>query len=139
MSGSHQDRFQEERSLTARPENDDWIYHYRNYVPFADFYRKFILHAFGQVQLALGQDFTAWVIALTLKQLVVSIPEDAERTAAIQRRISAGDLSLLCERDLFNWEDISSDFASLFAFALYGTNSSPDPVVAPERSGRSGC
>ncbi len=109
----------EEDKDRAISEGQRWVGDYLERAPFLEIYIALTEHALTQLRLALGPRYGRSAVSDVLKIILRTsglTPGDA-----VTRRIEEGDLSLLSDFDLgIDWEDISAEFAHLFAYARYG-------------------
>lgn len=116
----------EERSLTAKDQTEDWVDHYLTHVPFEDIYRDLIVHIATELRVVLGNHLGQQVIAVMLEKLLRALSGWDD---TLKERVAAGDVSLLDDFDVnIDWQEMSSDFAHLFAFARYGYGRHIDPA-----------
>lgn len=116
----------EERSLTAQDQTEDWVDHYLAHVPFEDLYRDLFVHIATELSLFVGHRLGQELVAILLEKLIrtFSCWDDT-----LRERVDAGDLSLLRDFEIdFDWQEIAADFAHLFAFARYGYGRHIDPA-----------
>ncbi len=114
----------------AIQEGKGWVDDYMERAPFEELYVALTTHALTQLRLALGPRYGRSAVSDVLK-IILGTGGDTDRDDVVGR-IKKGDLSLISNFDLdIDWQDISAEFAHLFAYARYGYGRH----LNPEKSG----
>lgn len=114
----------------AAEEGEDWVLDYLHRVPFQDLHLAMAEHALSQLILALGPRYGMMAVSRVLEVIVFSVPPGDEGDA-IRRQIREGDIALLRDDSVdIDWQDLSAEFAHLFAYARYGYGRQIDPEAS---------
>ena len=119
-----------EDKARAIQEGEAWALDYLDRVPFEILYRALVGHALTQLPLALGPRYGRSAVSRVLEDIVASVP-DGKEGDDVRRRINDGDITLLQDAELdIDWQDLSAEFAQLFAYARYGYGRHLDPEAS---------
>lgn len=127
MSASHT-QFNDEEKERAIQEGEGWALDYLDRVPFEDLHIALVSHALRQLRLALGPRYGHAAVSEVLR-IIVGTGGDSQR-GDVKERVDGGDISLLtdCQYNIdIDWQDITAEFAHLFAYARYGYARCFDP------------
>lgn len=92
-----------------------------DWVPFEELYITLVTQACERLALVLGPRYGHYILTVILQALPRTDPRENEETLPVIERLREGDLAVLNDTLFFDWEEMSAEFANLFAFARHGT------------------